>query len=86
MYSVSMFKRHTLEGCGYLAVPNSPTSPGGTEIRDISTWKPVGDHISMLNDFYLGGGVHLTDMACIGVVVELTRLTWYRFPINMLLV
>lgn len=64
---MSMFKRHTLEGCGYLTIPDLSLSPGGIEIRDVSTWKPVGDHHAMLNDFYLGGGVHLADMSCIAV-------------------
>jgi hypothetical protein len=76
VYSVSMFKRHTLEGCGYLTVPDScsggshNSSPGDTVTKDVSTWKPVGDHLAMLTDFYLGGGVHLSDMSCIGVCLS----------------
>lgn len=64
-----MYKRHTLEGCGYFVLPDSTSLPGGTEIRDVSTWKPIGDHNSQLTDFFLGGGVHLIDMNCIDVIL-----------------
>ena len=64
-----MYKRHTLEGCGYLVIPDSTCLPGGTEIRDVSTWKPIGDHNARLTDFFLGGGVHLVDVNCIEVII-----------------
>lgn len=43
---MNMFKRHTLEGCGYTHVPLLLDGAGGDGERgidvDVSTWKPIG--------------------------------------------
>ena len=58
VYSFDSWDRHTTEGYGYLEMPSQP---GAYDVQ-VSTWRPFGDRISRLQNFFIGGSPELEDV------------------------
>ena len=57
VYSVGLFGRYSLEGYGYLGLPNK----AGCHVAEVRTWRPVGGLQSKLADHFLGNSMRLRD-------------------------
>jgi len=63
VYSVGLFGRNILEGCGYV---HMPSSSGAVDVM-INTWKPIGGIGAQQRDYFLGSSARLKDPSFVEV-------------------